>query len=81
MFMDMLNSSFGSGGMTCGLDQNIFPYFIQNMKRQAGGIPTRKAVVRPRRQEDGMYFLNREICIDSDGRLVDTVQDNVIVVG
>ena len=76
--MDMLNSSFGSGGMTCALDQNVLPYFIQNMKRQAGEVPTKKAVVRPGKQEDGMYFLNKDVCIDADGKLVDEVQDKYV---
>ena len=76
--MDMLNSSFGSGGMTCALDQNVPPYFIQNMKRQAGEVPTKKAVVRPGKQEDGMYFLNKDVCIDADGKLVDDVQDKYV---
>ena len=76
--MDMLNSSFGTGGMTCDLDQNILPYFIQNMKRQAGELPTKKAVIRLGKLEDGIYFLNKDVCVDADGNLVDGVQEKYV---
>lgn len=67
--MDLLNQSFGSGGMTCGLDQNILPYFIQNLKRQ-GDLPTKKAIMRPGLQEgSNLYFLNETTTIDEDGEL------------
>lgn len=67
--MDLLNHSFGSGGMTCGLDQNMLPYFIQNLKRQ-GNLCTKKAIMRPGLQEGSkLYFLNENTTIDEDGEL------------
>lgn len=58
--MDLLNQSFGSGGMKCGLDQNILPYFIQNLKRQ-GDLPTKKAIMRPGLQEGSDKILVGDI--------------------
>lgn len=74
--MELLNNSFGSGGMTCGLDQNALPYFIQNLKRQAKErLPTKKAVIRPGRQENGLYFLNKEVCLDENGKLIESCRE------
>ena len=62
--------------MTCGLDPNIVPYFIQSLKRQMKDkLPTKTAVIRPGRQEDGSFFLNECTVIDEDGQLVDFCQD------
>lgn len=70
-FMEILNHSFGSGGMTCGVDQNALPYFIQSLKRQCKEqLPTKKAVLRPGKQENGLFYLNEGVCVDEDGRLV-----------
>lgn len=71
-FMEILNHSFGSGGMTCGVDQNALPYFVQSLKRQcAERLSTKKAILKPGKQENGLYFLNKDVCVDSDGKLVD----------
>ena len=75
-FMECINHSFGSGGMTCGLDPNIVPYFIQSLKRQMKDkLPTKIAIIRPGRQEDGSFFLNDHTVIDEDGELIDFCRD------
>ena len=52
-FMDMVNCSFGSGGMTCGLDMNVLPSFIQYLKRQHEGsrLPTKAAIIHAARKK------------------------------
>lgn len=67
--MDLLNHSFGSGGMTCGLDQNVLPYFIQTLKRQNPNLPTKTAITRPMKQ-DSVYFMNEMVTIGEDGSLL-----------
>ncbi len=68
--MDLLNLSFGSGGMTCGLDQNLLPYFIQSLKRESASLFKKSAIIRPRK-EGNLYFMNRDVTIDEDGNLKD----------
>ena len=54
-----MDVSYGSGGMTCGMDQNHLPSFMQYLKRKSGSrLPTKYAVIRPGRQENGLFFLN-----------------------
>lgn len=68
--MDLLNSSYGCSGMTCSLDQNTLPSFIQYLKRKCGRLPTKKAVLRPGKQKNGMYFINEKTTIDQHGDIV-----------
>lgn len=56
--------------MTCGLDQNLLPYFVQSLKRQSADLPTKFAIIRPRKQGK-LYFMNENITIDEDGILKD----------
>ena len=71
-FIEQLNYSFGSGGMTCGMDNNVLLYFIQSMKRRCPQkLPTKKAVTRPGKPEGCMlYFVNKDVIVDCDGKLV-----------
>ena len=71
--MDMINNSFGSGGMTCGLDPTVLPHFIQYLKRQHKEIPKKKAILCPGKQDNGLYFLTKDIVIDEDGQLLSSV--------
>ena len=76
--MDIINHSFGSGGMTCSLDQNAIPYFVQSLKRLCGDkLSTKKAILRPGRHESGLYFMNKDICINQTGKLVDAPNEYV----
>lgn len=76
--MDMINNSFGSGGMTCGIDQNMLPYFIQSLKRQHKELPMTKAIIHPGKQDNGLYFMTKDIVIDEDGRLVDVDSNSYV---
>jgi hypothetical protein len=77
--MDLVNYSFGNGGMTCGLDQNVLPAFVQYLKRQyVGKLPTKVAIIRPGTKKKGLYFLNETITIDEFGTLVDSAQEDHI---
>ena len=77
--MDLLNASFGSGGMTCGMDQNQLPSFVQHLKRESGSrLPTKYAVFRPGRQEDDLYFLNEEVTVDGDGKQIEFSESDYV---
>ena len=75
--MDLINNSFRCGGMSCALDQNMLPKFIQRLKREHE-LPTKKAIYRPGKQDSGVYFLNEEVAIDVDGNLVTSHDDKYV---
>ena len=68
--MDLVNHSFGSGGMTCGIDQNTLPYFVQTLKRKTLNLPTKVAVPKPMKIGN-CYFLNENVTVDEYGNLMD----------
>ena len=68
--MEILNHSFGSGGMTCGLDQNALPYFVQSLKRRCKEQLPTKSCSAAGKQENGLFYLNEGVCVDEDGCLV-----------
>ena len=53
--MDMINSSFGSGGMTCCLNMNVLPSFkYLKQQHEVSRLPTKTAIMQP--GKSCMYF-------------------------
>ena len=75
-FIEQLNYSFRSGGMTCGMDNNVLPYFIQSMKRKCSQrLPTKQAVFRPGKPDgSSLYFVNEDVILDENGKQATTLE-------
>ena len=73
-FMQQLNRSYGEGGLTCGFNDFQLAEFIQQKMRNAGRLPTKKAVQKVGPQEDGTWVLGPDIYINPEGEIIDPSQ-------
>ena len=70
-FMGQLNYSFGSGGMTCGLDNTQLIEYFQHLQRSmTEPLPIKRAILFTGMQPDGSYVLNEHTFISSKGELM-----------
>ncbi|XP_019862513.1 PREDICTED: uncharacterized protein LOC109591165 [Amphimedon queenslandica] len=73
-FMQQLNNSFGSGGMSLALNEAQFSCFIQFIKNECmGTLPIKKAatIVGMQQHSDELrYVLGPEIELDVEGKVV-----------
>ena len=71
-FMNQLNLSFGSGGMTSALESNALIEYVQYLQRSHDGpMCIKKGVVVPGFQADGTCVLNTNTIIAPNGGLLD----------
>ena len=71
-FMAQINQSFGSGGMTSGLDNTQLIEFFQHLQRTiAEPLPIKKVVIHTGMQPDGSCIINKNTFVSSDGTLMD----------
>ena len=72
-FMAQINQSFGSGGMTSGLDASQLIDFFQYPQRSIEGrLPIKKAVVCSGMQPDGSCVINKNVFLSSAGALINS---------
>lgn len=76
-FMKMINSSFPSGGLTCGFQDNQLSEFIQIKKREKK-IPVKRAVSIVGPQQDDLWVLGRDLYINSDGQMVTSEESDYV---
>ena len=70
--MNQVNQSFGSGGMTCTLENiALIEYFQYLQRSHEGPIPIKKGILVPGFQDDGTCILNDSTFIDPSGVLLD----------
>ena len=70
-FINQINYSFGSGGMTCGLDNNqLVEYFQQLLRSNPEQLPVKQGVLSTGMQPDGSCILNGSTFISSEGVLI-----------
>ena len=70
-FMSQLNYSFGSGGMTCGLDTSQLIEFFQHLQRSIPEpLPVKRAILYTGIQPDGSCVLNEHTFISPNGELM-----------
>ena len=70
--MAQLNQSFGSGGMTSGLDTTQLIEFFQHLQRAvAEPLAIKKAVTHTGMQPDGSCIINKNTFVSSGGALMD----------
>lgn len=71
-FMGQLNYSFGSGGMTCGLDTTqLIDYFQHLQRSNTEPLPVKRAILFTGMQPDGSCVLNEHTFISPEGQLMD----------
>lgn len=71
-FMSQLNYSFGSGGMTCGLDNvQLVEYFQHLQRTNSEPLPIKKAVLCTGMQPNGSCIVNEKLFISAEGILID----------
>ena len=80
-FMQLLNHSYGEGGLTCGFNDYQLSEFIQQKRRKAGKLPKGKAVVKVGPQDDGSWVLGPNIYISSAGEEISPDDSNFFWVG
>ena len=69
--MSQINYSFGSGGMTCGLDHVQLVDYFQHLQRTTHEpLPIKKAVLCTGMQPNGCCIVNDKIFISPDGALI-----------
>ena len=70
--MAQLNQSFGSGGMTSGLDTTQLIDFFQHLQRAVSEpLAIKKAVMYTGMQPDGSCIMNKNTFVSSAGILLD----------
>lgn len=71
-FISQINFSFGSGGMTCGFDNNqLVEYFQHLLRSNPDQLPVKQGVLSTGMQPDGSCILNGNTFISSAGVLMD----------
>lgn len=76
--MSQINYSFGSGGMTCGLDNVQLIEYFQHLQRTTQPLPIKKAVLCTGMQPNGSCILNEKIFISPDGALIDPEESSYV---
>lgn len=70
-FINQINYSFGSGGMTCGFDNNqLVEYFQHLLRCKPERLPVKQGVLSTGIQPDGSCILNGSTFISSEGVLM-----------
>ena len=71
-FINQINFSFGSGGMTCGFENNqLVEYFQYLLRSNPDQLPVKQGVLSTGMQPDGSCILNANTFISSAGVLMD----------
>ena len=71
--MALINQSFGSGGMTSGLDASQLVGFFQYLQRSVQDkLPIKKAVSCSGMQPDGSCVINKIVFLSCDGALINS---------
>ena len=77
-FLYQLNMSFGSGGMTSGLDSTQLIEYFQTLQRVCQSLPIKKAVLYTGMQADGSCVLNEETFVSAEGTLISPEDSGLI---
>lgn len=68
--MQVLNNSFGSGGMSLAMNDMQFMSFFQFPKNEIGSLPIKKAARTVGLQPSGVWILGRDLQFNSFGELI-----------
>ena len=64
--------------MSCGFDNQSAVTFVQYLKRKSSDLSTKKAVIHPGRQPNGIYVLNKSVHIDEEGNIIDVSNSDYV---
>ena len=81
-FVNQINMSFGSGGMTCALENTHLIEYFQYLQRSFDGdIPIKRGVMGPGfyvNNDKHVFVANKSTFISADGSLIDPEQTDLV---